>query len=383
MADLWRYKTGQKGVNRVTVFERKPGGPLHVEWWDNEGRHRETLTNASGHPITDRDLAQKIARSMSDAQRAKRNAQAAHALLGQATPRTLGELLARLHERREAKWSSKYRKDQKRFRRFWLRSLGAGTYLRDVTAGRVEDVANRAKKANDWSDRTQQAYLRYIVDAFTFAQVKEKWITEQHNLSAVEFPTVRGQSLPYTDAEMQAMRKAAPKVGVREAAFYEIARGTGRRSTAIRTLRMDAIEDRGEFVIVQFPGATDKARRAGQAVLVGAGAKRVRTLLEQPAVQATGYLFPYGALDSSDKDRKPMGENPTAEMIHAIEEEAGVKHVKGRAAHGIKRWFATKAKDRRAASKQSGTSEQTLRGTYEQDWLDEKVELAKKLDRAG
>ena len=59
---------------------------------------------------------------------------------------------------------------------------------------------------------------------------------------------------------------------------------------------------------------------------------------------------------------------------------AGIETVDGRAYHGIKRRFATAALDRRAASKQSGTNEETLGKHYEQDDLASKIELAKNLN---
>lgn len=70
---MWRRSVGDKGVNRITVYERPDATSIHVEWWDNEGRHREALRRATGEPVTDRKLALKLASIMAEAQKKRRN----------------------------------------------------------------------------------------------------------------------------------------------------------------------------------------------------------------------------------------------------------------------------------------------------------------------
>src|SRR5688572_24650496 len=115
---MWRFSTGKKGVNRVTVFERPDASCIFVEYWDNEGRHRKALREDTGEPVTERELAVEAAKIMARAQERKRNQSVAE-LLGIPTERTLLDLLKRLHADKSTEWSEPYRKDQDLYRKLW------------------------------------------------------------------------------------------------------------------------------------------------------------------------------------------------------------------------------------------------------------------------
>lgn len=380
----WRYSVGTKGVNRVTVYERATGATIYVEWLDDLGRHQRALKTMLGHPVTDRELAKKIAKHMSEAQEQKRNRQAAEVVFGFSPDRTLGELLERLHEDRGQDWSETYTKDQKRFRAFWLAKLGAGLRVAHMPPAMVEKVVREAGDREGWSSRTRQAYLRYIVDASYYAQQKLKWIGEAQNLSAVTIPAPKSQSKAYSRTEIPRLLDALHEVDLRAAFVGEVAWVSGRRLNAIRSLTTDALlvrDHAGERVgILSFPGATDKARNAGEAVLTGRALEAAEQLRAKPAVKASGLFCVEGDLQDRTKRAELTDPKVLIGWLHEAERRAGIPTVQGRAYHGIKRRFATEAGDRRAASKQSGTTEDTLGRHYEQDDLAPKVALAKNLD---
>jgi hypothetical protein len=70
--ERWSHIEGERGVNRIRVYERQPGGPIHVEWYDRAGRHQSSLTTITGLPIRDRKLAVQLARKLARAQAKKR-----------------------------------------------------------------------------------------------------------------------------------------------------------------------------------------------------------------------------------------------------------------------------------------------------------------------
>lgn len=381
----WRHSEGVKGVNRITVYERETGASIYVEWRDDLGRHQQVLKSFLGHPVTDRELAAELCKHLSEQQEQKRNRQAAEVAFGPSPKRTLGELLKRLHEDRGGKWSATYRKDQDRFREFWLSKLGVDLRVGRIPPALVEKVVREAGDRAGWSERTRQARLRYIVDALYFAQHKLKWIGEAQNLSAVTLPSPEGVSRPYSSAEVRRLLPALRKVDLRAAFVGEVAYQSGRRLNAIRMLKTSALrvmDHDGERVgVLSFPAGTDKARRAGEAVLTGAALEVALELLNQPAVQASGFFCPQGRLSTTTKKRAPLTNPRTfGDWIAEAEQLADIPHVKGRGFHGFKRRFATDAEDRRAASKQSSTTEETLARHYEQDELAPKVRLAKSLE---
>lgn len=84
---LWRHVTGERGINRVRVYERRPGGPLSIEWYDRNGRHQKSLTNLTGEPLLGsdkehRELAKELAAKLAAELRKTREAQRLRTLKG-------------------------------------------------------------------------------------------------------------------------------------------------------------------------------------------------------------------------------------------------------------------------------------------------------------
>lgn len=363
---LWRESVGRKGVSRVTVYERPDASSLFVEWWDDEGRHKQALKTILGEPVTDKELALEIAEDMSKAQEARRNQSAAE-MLGIPTPHTVKELLEDMHGAREGKWSENYTRDQARYRKFWEERIG-GMVLTRVNAAVAETVVRkeahrreRSKGDRDWSPRTQAAVLRYLVDAFGYAERKLKWIEPRSNLSAVDLPRRLGKSEAYTLEEARRLLPQLEVVHWRAGWLGHVLLQTGRRLTAVRTLpeHDEWATLHEDFAVLQFPGETDKARNHGQAVIAGDALRLTRIVVEQ------GWETP-----THDDCRR---------WLRKAEKAAKVPHRKRRGYHGLKRLFATLAKGHVGRERQSGTTGVTLDRVYVQDELAPKVQLAQVL----
>lgn len=349
----WRYTVGNKGVNRVTVYERPDGTCIAIEWWDNEGRHRERLKDDIGHPVTDRELAKKIAQRAAAAQDRKRNQQAAE-LLGLPSDRSLKELLNRRHADLAKKWTDKYRKSRDRLRTFWLDKLG-DVRLTAVSPALVERIALEAQaEGKAKSDRWRQDVLRYLVDSFIYAEKKLKWIEPRHNLSAVEVPTAKGRSEAYTLAEARKLLRALWKVHPVAGWCGQVCAHAGRRIGAVRRLRPSDVRTEGRWTFVTFPGETDKARNTGTAALYDLPA---RTDWSEPSEDVCG------------------------DWLRDAETRAKLPHVAGRGFHGLKRLYATLTTGMAGADLQSGTLRETLEKHYRQDTVDQKTAVAKHVAR--
>lgn len=379
----WSYVTGRRGYNRIRVYRDREGAPIRIEWFDNAGRHREVLRTQDGTPVFNEDHAVEYAERAAKAQAKRREAIAARELLGQRPRYTLGQLFEALHRARESSWSEAYQRDQKRYRAFWEGELTKGVSLDRVTPAKVEHLARKAAEANGWSPRTEQSYLRYIVDAFYYASKKLKWIAPEQDLAAVEIPKAKSKGVPYTDDETRKLVPATLKVDLRCAGMAAIAATTGRRLNAIRhrmltDVARDDLPDRPRMRIV-FDPETDKARDQGVSYIEDPNAIAiVEMLMQTPAVQATGLLFPSGDLQrKTPAKRKPIRPEPLIDMLHEAERIAGVKEIKGRAYHGFKRWFATVAEDADAAARQSGTTRATLERIYRGDRPERKGKVSR------
>lgn len=352
MAELWSYKCGKKGVSRVRAYERSNSNCLYVEWYWKGRRYQRSLKSDDGHPVTDRDLAMRIARRMSDEMEADHNRQAALAFFG-GSDRTVGALFAAIHAARGRGWSESHRRDQERYRAFWTRQLGKETKLTDVNAALVESIGQR--HASDWTPATHRHYLRYVTSAFRYAERKLKWITDRHNLSAVDLPNPKSKSKSYTLAEVRRLLAALEDVSPRAAWIGHVAWQTGRRLTAIRTLPESAVEVMDGHTVLHFPSITDKAKQSGDVPVVGKAHELGREI--------TDWSVP--------------SMEQCQDWLREAEKAAGIAHQKGRSWHAIKRRWATESRGMVGRDKQAGTLGATLDRHYVQDDMDPKLAVAR------
>lgn len=365
----WRHTTGTKGVNRVTVYERRDRSVLYIEYWDGYGqRIQRAVETPTGKKLPNteegRMLAVKVAEALATERERIIYRETAEAF-GVAPVRRLGELLAALHDDREPEWSAGYLRDQKRFRKFWEKKLG-DVALTAVSASLVNRIAKDSAKRRKWSSRTHGAYLRYIVDAFYYAERQLKWIDARDNLSAVRIPSPRSEGKAYTVDELRALLPALEEVDPRAGWIGYVCWQTGRRLSAVRTLRKRDVLSAAGRAVLRFPRGTDKADRRGEAVVVGRAAELTAAFMEAPGAYVLGS--------------SPPSIDVCQDWLMAAEKAAGVPHRKHRAWHGIKRAFVSAAKDLRTAAKQSGTNQATLSSVYDQDWIDGKGALAEQLE---
>ena len=375
MAKNWSYSTGHRGMNRVRVYERRTTGVegIWIEWREGDKRVQRSLRSLVGHAVTDRSLAVDIANELAKAREVLSNKRARQAVFGKKQEEhTIGELFTELWRLKADGWRHGYHKNQITARRFWEDQLGLSRPCQPLSAAEVETIVARAAADRGWKPGTQGRYLGFLVDAYEFGRTKLKWWGEEGTLSAVDMPEHEPESRPYTDLEARQIIDALREIDVRAWCAAEVAYATGRRINSIRTLTRDLVHEVGGMTAIRFPGKTDKARRTGIAVLTKQAAEAVQAALKL----GSEWLLP------NERQSAPVRYEWLVEQLREAETRAGVRTVPGRAYHGFKRSFATTVPGefRRAASKQSGTTEQTLRLHYEQDDMGDKIALAKYLE---
>lgn len=352
MAELWRYITGNRGVSRVRVYERRPDAPLQIEWYENGRRRQRSLRSFTGKVIRDTKIATRIADEFSDQLEQDYNRGVRRHLWGIGEPKSLGKLLERLHDDRGSRWSKSHERDQDRYREWWEMKLGTDVVLTDVNDAMVETVVRREGKDREWSPRTEGAYLRYIVDAFYYAERKLKWIEPRHNLSSVDIPAPRPKGKPYSKAEVGKLLPKLEAIDPIAGWIGHVLWQTGRRLTAVRTLPRSAVELHEDLAVITWPEETDKPRKGGVSVVVGEAFALTKRLLEEKSGKyVTGRSAP-------DMDT-------CQDWMNLAEQQAGVPHVKGRSWHGIKRRYSDRTEGMKSRAAQSGTREDTLRRKYD------------------
>ncbi|MCH7533337.1 MAG: zinc ribbon domain-containing protein [Gemmatimonadetes bacterium] len=394
---LWRRSFGRKGYNRVTVYERDPGGPLQLLYWDRDGARRESLTNLDGVPIFDRADAELIARRISDGIEQARRSKATtlNQLVGTPERHTVGELFAQLHTDRADEWSKKWARDQRRYRQFWETTLRRRTDITEVTPALVARIVVREARAKRWSQKTQNHYLNSAVETWGYAVVHLKWLAPKHGLEAVRRHSIHvdNTEIAYETAEAHAVLAELPDVDLRAAVVGELSYVGGRRLNAIMTLPISCYRTETrivptesgrvsvDFGVLTFPAETDKASKRGEVYLFGPPKSLIEELIASPLCQASGLVFPRGDdLQAVERVELPQTDKKLRRALREAEQLAGVPEVRGRSFHAFNRTFATDAEDPRAASSQSGKTEETMRRIYRQPKPAEKAALAMQLD---
>lgn len=360
---LWSYPCGEKSVNRVRVYERSVSPVLYVEWYFRGKRYQKAL-RYEGYAVTDKRLAMQIAHKMAAELKADRNRAARRIVFGPpTTEKTLLELAQAFHMAKEADWSPKQIKTQRRFRDFWLEQLGEHSILTEINPAEVQHVGRKIEA----SAETRKKYLRWIKQAYRYAERKLRWVDAGHDMRNVDLPKVRSESRSYTLEEVRGLLSALEAIDSRAGWLGHVAWQSGRRLTAIRTLPKSAVTVHAKHSVLRFPGETDKARQSGEVVVVGRAHELTRELMARPGERM---------LDVTEHMCIKV-------WLPEAESRAGIEHVAGRAWHGIKRRFATESQGHRGRDKQSGTRADTLDGRYVQDDLAPKLTLAQHLSDAG
>lgn len=290
----------------------------------------------------------------------------------------------------------KWVRDQQRYRRFWETALGRGTDIAEITPAIVSRIVQREALAKGWSEKTRNHYLNAVVETWGYAEVHLKWIGPDKNLAHVRRHRIHvdNAAIAYTSAEAHAVLKELANVELRAAVVGELSYVAGRRLNAIMQLqtscyrtesrivpRADGVAAAKEFGVVTFPATNDKARKRGEVYLFGRPKYLVEKLLATPLCQASGLLIPRGGdLMVAVETTLPQTDKKLRRALREAEERVGVAQVRGRAFHGFNRTFATDAEDSRAASSQSGKTEQTMARIYRQPKPSEKAALAMQLD---
>ncbi|MCG8469354.1 MAG: site-specific integrase [Gemmatimonadetes bacterium] len=205
--------------------------------------------------------------------------------------------------------------------------------------------------------RTVEADLKWLKWVFNWAA---KWRTETGYLLA--HSPVRGYEIPReknprrpvatrerfeaTRAVSDDVRMLVPYNGERRTArshlseLLDRANGTGRRLSAICTLRLEDLRlDQGPHGAILWPADTDKQGRASLIPITrGVRAALDRALRERPPSDST-HLFP-----SPGDPAKPVSRHLADKWLRKAEQMAGVRPLNGSLWHAYRRKWATERK---------------------------------------
>jgi len=385
----WSHAEGEKG-EKVTVYERRPGGLLHARTFD------PSLAGGRGG-------YRRVSLKHRDQERAKTYALEQAAKLRQgynelaAGKVTLSKVLAPYLAYRTPRKSETEQDADDRRSKLWTRVLGPNKdphlirlaewerFIDQRSSGSIDGLGMpvEEKKRKPVRPRTVQhdcQWLRWALNWATNWRVEGgRYLLRENPVRGFEAPTEKNPRRPVASTDRyEALRRVSDKVMMefrwgeewqKQRSYLSellgLAYGTGRRISAILALRYaDLRLDAKPHGAICWPAATDKQGRETTAPLSPAVRAAIdRVIKDRPALGPV-YLFP-----SPTSKTEPVSYERVRTWLLEAEKLAELPKLKGSLWHAFRRAWATARKHlplKDTAAAGGWASTETLLRCYQQ-----------------
>lgn len=384
----WSYVTG-KGDHRVRVFElAERDGVLYLRWLEQTSAGPKRKHESLGKVL--RTDEGKIIREVERWAKAQADAKSLALVRGESTaageeraPLTIGEARALIVDPKTGKYPhvSGHRKETERALAFAASVWGSGRAwntikradLRQLGRARIDELLARGKRGLRGAELTVQRVLTVaqwlrdeeLIDEAA-AVAKSHWKNELRDywIEAAGKPELPTPDRPrYTIEEFRAILRAAWKTDRRLGLLLEV--GAEQRLGQVARVHRSMVSD--DFSRIRIPSRGQKKGAVLHLTPAQSAAVRFEVttsyLSDLEAARAAGTiadypLFPAGQMPGGRSgapkatvDRhataKHMDRRTVVALFTATETAAGVKHVPGRGAYGLRRVAVDEAKARK------------------------------------
>lgn len=358
----WSRTVGAHRGTKVRVYERTPGGNLHLSIWvTGEGEIRRSLRHK------DRDLALKEAREIAS--------EKASGELHLTPELTLGTILERyLAENRHAPDGSlkteAYMGECRKMGSYLVSWFGDTCPVEELTPDRMNGYARtrRAGRINGRKVRT-----RCVQQELSFLKSMLKWATgiyvdgvpllDRNPLTGYTAPKERDPKRPMITAQtVSSLLKVTPNVHRLLPLLIVLMDTTGRRLSSVLGIRWDDINFSDKTI--RWRAELDKRRKTWLAPMPSAA--EAALLLERNRNPQIGsaLVFPHPR-----NRKKPVTTHLSAYWLKEAYRLAGIERPKGSLWHCFRRKWATERKEyplRDVAAAGGWSDVQTLLTCYQQ-----------------
>lgn len=352
MAETWSHSEGQR-PNKVTVFERRPGGNLYVRVWDASLREGRGGWRKRSLKHKDRERAKTYAKE-----------QAGKLAAGDEGLRSGQQTLARLFAlykryRTPKKGEREQRADVRRIE-LWSRFLGGKKDPHRITRAEWERFIERRRsgaidaRGNPVSEedrrpvriRTIEVDLRFLLAVLRWGTT---WgVGEGSNLlgldavPAYDIPTEKNpRRAVATQDRLERTMEVAADVHPYLPTLLALANGTGRRIGAIRQLQYsDLLADHGRHGHLRFRADSDKMGFDSTFPLT----RELRRVVDRH-VQAHPGIGDAPMFAASGDPSKPVTRYRVDRWLRVAERKAGLNPLPGKLWHAYRAKFATEMLD--------------------------------------
>jgi integrase len=331
----WSYSTGERGRNRVRVFEHRPG-IIYIEFYVDRSRKRHSLEH--GDRIKAKTQADEAA------------ARFATEAVGPKPQRelTLGELFDNYDKEVSPTKSKRSQKFDKvataMFSSFFGHgrkpsTLGLREWDRFVRARLTGRVGPGKGPWREVGPRTAERDLRLLLAVFNWAAIAGDGtggvLLERNPFRGFKLPREKNPNRPITTTkEYQALLAVASEVDWRFRVALVLAYETGHRIGSIRHLRWSDIDTAHEHIV--WRAEHEKTGQAHTTPMTQAAAQAISLARGHHPGIGDAPLLP-SAKDGSC----PVGRYLPRDWWHRAERLADMERVPGRGWHSLRRRFAT------------------------------------------
>jgi integrase len=348
MARPKSYRAGEKGRNRVRLYPHERDGTLMLQYWDEHGkpkrislRHTDWDQGKNAADVLAAELAKSEGPRTSDL--------------------TLRSLFDIYDRRVGIKKTRPKRAHDFRARELFMRCWGADTKVADLDVNHWNAFIQRrregslrpplSRKVDGVLDRMIEYDLKFLLAVLHWAELvvdRKKPLLERNPFrgassssrksAAFQVPKERSPNRPQvSDEEWRSMREAARRIGGHVELFFLVATVTGHRGNAIRQLRWSDVDfDADEM---NWNAASDKERKAHQSPLTTEAMEQLRRERKHAGAIGQALMFP-----GSDDPTAPLPRYTVISMWKGLERRAGIRRVKGRGWHCLRRKLVNDAR---------------------------------------
>jgi integrase len=335
----WSYKAGEKGRNRVRVYEEQPGGMILAEFYEPgaDGALERRARISLGH--RDREAAKQYADDLAARFRKE----------GLPAPEVRLATLFDMYEREVTPFKSVGKQHHDRgarhlFEQCWgrstlVKSLDRRDWDRFIRLRRSGQLKpERGYHKGGVGDRQIEYDLRFLLGvcnwALTVCEHGEPLLAS-NPFRGYPVPSEQNINQPVTKEEdVAAMRAVAAQVDPLCSLYLELAYLTGHRCMAVGSLRWSDV-DLAQGT-VRWQAAHDKTGFEHVVPLDESVLELLRTHRKSRLAIGDTWIFP-----SPTDPARPISRHLVRDWWQRLEQAAGIPHVTGRGWHSLRRRFAT------------------------------------------
>lgn len=340
----WSWTTGEKGKNRVRVFDRGSRG-IFLDTFVRDPLSGTATRKRISLGKVDRGFARRKAEELAATLRSSGRSQAPALTVGalfdnyeaHVTPSKGAS--AGKHDRRALELLRRYfgaqRPVESLDRRDW------DGFIRERRAGRLRPPGIEAPKAV--KNRAVEQDLRLLLAVFNWGMVVRntdgKRLLATNPFAGFTVPHEENPRRPIvTHDEFEQLLASAPSVSPTMQTLLVVANATGHRINSIRLLRWSDIDFQGNTI--RWRGEQDKIGHEHVTPMVEAARRALlKHRLRSVATDPDNWVFP-----APSNPSQPLSRHLARDWWERTEAGSGIARVPGRGWHSLRRKFATELK---------------------------------------